>query len=769
MSSTVSNPHPSIFICNRLVFAITATLVGILAADHSLAQGRFTTIFHQGDSAGGNGEFFRIKSDPTINNLGQVTFTAELQNTAGGTSDNEALWLYDGGSLTELLRLGDTLDGEEIGLLGFGISPTINDNGQICFRAQFSDAETQGGLSPALYIYDQNEMHQIVRLGDAAGDGQHGFFYHFEFNNAGQIAFSSNEMLNTNSGTDNDEGLFFYDGNSITEQMREGDPYMEGAFKSIRQIFQLNDVGQTAFLGYIELVEDGETIVRSSLFVAEGNQYQEFARDGAQSNKGQIGELRYGARINNNGKLAFPDDFAVFTADGNEIVEIARIGDQTDKGLVGENPFIYGFNDNDQILFETDIVNPPSNGLNNEAMFLFDGSDLIEIGRTGDVVSDGKIDGFVRANINENGQAVVQRLLYDTSTHPNNSITDVIITDGIEKIEVIRTGDIVDGKANIDVISESINDHGQIPIVVRFADGSHSLQIFTPDLRWRSSDSGNWSDAKNWTLSIQPHTVHDVFINPDVDLSVSANTNAFARSLQIGGGSGNASLNLQNGSTIFTEYGVNINSNGTLRGHGIIDGDVDNNGFVIADLMSVTGVFRNNGVLQIDQSSNGSLIVYDEYTGANGHIGGGDLFVLGLLNPGNSIGQLQFDGNLLLGEDSMTLIEISGLLNGEFDQLYVASDFHVDGQIDVRLINNFDLSLNDMFLVAQVDGNISGQFSGIEEGGLIRRFGDIRLRITYQAGDGNDIAFYAAIPEPSTALLISLSLAFAAQLHRKRK
>ncbi len=63
----------------------------------------------------GGGVFASFGLSPAINDAGQVAFTANLRSTPGGTSDDRALYLWDPlQGLVKLLREGDVIDGRTV-------------------------------------------------------------------------------------------------------------------------------------------------------------------------------------------------------------------------------------------------------------------------------------------------------------------------------------------------------------------------------------------------------------------------------------------------------------------------------------------------------------------------------------------------------------------------------------------------------------------------------------------------------------------------------
>ncbi len=282
--------------------------------------------------------------------------------------------------------------------------------------------------------------------------------------------------------------------------------------------------------------------------------------------------------------------------------------------------------------------------------------------------------------------------------------------DGVEVAEAFRTGSPLAGStiSSAFPISGTLNEKGQFTYSALLADGNQLVGRYTPDLHWRSSSSGSWDVRSNWTVGITPADVHDVLIDPNVDLTVIGPANDLAiRSLQIGGGAGQARLVLD-GSELAVQQQLVVAENGMLAGSGEIKG--------------------------------ASLID-------------------GTLAPGLSAGNLSFQGLLSFSPTSMLAIELGGTATSEFDRITVLGDVQLDGLLSVDLINGFPLHDGDEFLIMDLTGDLTGQFFGLNEGDLVGRYGNQNLFVTYTGGNGNDIGLYAAtaIPEPAAWLLIPLA------------
>jgi len=93
----------------------------------------------------GNGTYADFGTFPAINDSGQVLFTATLRGTAGGSTDDRGLYLWDPvHGVVKLLREGDVLDGRTV--LSFstlterdhGGFRSLNDSGVAVARIDFS-------------------------------------------------------------------------------------------------------------------------------------------------------------------------------------------------------------------------------------------------------------------------------------------------------------------------------------------------------------------------------------------------------------------------------------------------------------------------------------------------------------------------------------------------------------------------------------------------------------------------------------------------------
>ena len=206
-----------------------------------------------------------------------------------------------------------------------------------------------------------------------------------------------------------------------------------------------------------------------------------------------------------------------------------------------------------------------------------------------------------------------------------------------------------------------------------------------------------------------------------------------------------------------------------------VRGDITNSGIIQVSGGAQATFFDDvtqNGVMQVSTigSTTSAAVFLGAFTGSGGFVGGGDVFALGDLRPGNSPDSVLYDGNLFLGSTTDTFIELGGLDIGQFDQMLVTGDLGLAGSLSVSLIDGHTLGFNQSYLIAEIGDLLSGQFNGLDEGELVGNFGGLDLFISYHAGNGNDIALFTAVPEPNTLMLglITFLLIIARRRNRTR-
>ncbi len=220
--------------------------------------------------------------------------------------------------------------------------------------------------------------------------------------------------------------------------------------------------------------------------------------------------------------------------------------------------------------------------------------------------------GIVYSSFNEEpglsdgGQVVFQSSLAGVGVDYSNDV-GLYLSDGEETVQVAREKQPLAGSKIAALSSPTgqgnqgrpvLNDHGQVVFTANLIDGRQGIFLYTPEVRWRRSIGGQWGTASNWTLSLKPGVLHDVRIDPAASMTVFGPAgSSTVRSLSIAGGTGNVTLDLQQGGTIAATAWVAVQQNGALTGDGTIQSKVVNHGTVVADNLTITGGLENRGIV----------------------------------------------------------------------------------------------------------------------------------------------------------------------------
>jgi autotransporter-associated beta strand protein len=171
-------------------------------------------------------------------------------------------------------------------------------------------------------------------------------------------------------------------------------------------------------------------------------------------------------------------------------------------------------------------------------------------------------------------------------------------------------------------------------------------------------------------------------------------------------------------------------------------------------------------------AATGQLRVNDTATlGGTGTIGASTVFVNsgGTLSPGASPGILHMNGNLTLAAGALYLVDINGTSVGsEYDQTGVIGTVNL-GDATLSLNFGFDPVVGDRFTIIENGGTdpVLGMFDDLPEGAMFASGGDI-FKISYQGGTGNDVVLTAAVPEPATIVMLTVTAAGVSTRRRSR-
>ena len=125
--------------------------------------GPIVQLARKGQSAGSGGGTFDVFATPMLNDAGQVLFSATIHST---TSSDRGIFLSDGISLDTVARKGQSAPGS--GVFTFFRESAFNDMGQAAFNAELT--QTAGGSSDnfGLFLYDDElGLIKVAREGEA--------------------------------------------------------------------------------------------------------------------------------------------------------------------------------------------------------------------------------------------------------------------------------------------------------------------------------------------------------------------------------------------------------------------------------------------------------------------------------------------------------------------------------------------------------------------------------------------------------------------------
>ena len=124
-----------------------------------------------------------------------------------------------------------------------------------------------------------------------------------------------------------------------------------------------------------------------------------------------------------------------------------------------------------------------------------------------------------------------------------------------------------------------------------------------------------------------------------------------------------------------------------------------------------------NGALFVNGSIVGNVAVAGGLLGGSGRIGG-NVVNQAQVSPGNSSGTLTIGGNFTQTSAGSLLIQLASLTL--YDKLAIGGKASLGGSLQVSLLNGFVPKKGDTFAFLTADGGVTGAFSSIDTGTLIK-------------------------------------------------
>lgn len=818
------------------------------------SPGSVTSILREGAAVpGGNGVFDDFSGFYSFNNNGQFGAGLSMRSTSGGSTDDSGIFRLGGGTPVLIAREGSSAAGNgTFGQLA-GTSVSSNDLGQVIFSANLNG--TSGGVTDNVGIFTGSggAISQVVRRGQSTPDAN-GIYSNFgvaRINNSGQSVFFSS----ITGGTSND-GIFRHSGGSIAQVARanQASPDGNGQFSSLSNSPVLNNHGQVAFTANLTGTIGGalddagifkgvpgslSTVVRKGAASTDGNGTLSGFSNIHLSDSGFIGfqTLRVGTA---QGQL---DNAALYRERNGSLSLIAGEGATApggngvfrDPSLANFTPFsMNGMNNAGVVAFSAVLSNTTGGFADDRALYLSDGIDTLQVVREGDASAIGTITSFgalISGNgINDFGQVAYTRtsasatqiVTYTPDLHwrggndnwDNSSKWTLSLNPGRVHdvfLNSAASSTVQGPSANTEVRSLSIGG-GTGLVSLNLQNGSTltassgvtigSSGTLTGDGTIQGAMTNNGTVLANNVGSTQT-IFNNGTIRGDGRIRGDIQNNSTGRIRALSGSElWLANGNLTNGGLVEVNNAelrvdgsiVNQASTGlmSIRSGSLITSSIDNSGSMAMTLGSSTiqGDINNTGTMQVsggahatffdDVTQNGVMqvssvgntsstaVFLGSFTGSGGFNGGGDVFVLGDLRPGNSPASVVFGGNLFMGTNTTTFIELAGNTAGQFDQMMILGDLNLNGNLVVSLIDGHTLAANQTYLIGDVHGSLFGQFTSLNEGALVGNFGGVDLFISYSGGGGNGLTLFTAVPEPSSLLMITLAGLGCASVRRRR-
>lgn len=340
--------------------------------------------------------------------------------------------------------------------------------------------------------------------GDTAPDG--GIFRNFDWlvgpSSSGWVGFRTVERYSEDTLR-----AVLYTGSfgELFQTVATGDPAPGGGtFKNFPENIGVNDPGQLAFIGRTGTSPDDQFGDTDGYYIASDGAIDVIVREGdAAPGGGTISKLclpgflgcfyNHGG-LNGGGQIAFAavvagggSDRGLFLADASGITELARKGGPAPggNGFFNEFYFINGPNESGQVAFVANLSGTSGGDSDNEGIYFFTGTGIIELAREGENIPGG--DGFYSdfdfiTGINGNGQTAFAVILDGTSGGEDDNYA-LFIAGESGVTELARTGDPAPGTGGgvIDgiFIPTNPNENGEVAFDASIRGGDGELPIDT--------------------------------------------------------------------------------------------------------------------------------------------------------------------------------------------------------------------------------------------------------------------------------------------------
>ena len=569
----------------------------LLLAGLSLARaqdGSNRTLATSATAAPGLGANFTVFSDPVLNGSGIVSFI-------GFTAGADAIFKTSGTGLTTIVSTLQSAPGLGANFDSFSV-PVINESGTVAFSG-FTTAATTG-----IYTGSGAALTTISTQGQAApglGGNISSFSTNIALSDTGGVAFTA--TATTATGTPS--GEYLGSGGALTTlattlQTAPGTGALFGSLMA--PVF--NNTGSAAF------VEQNGTIY--GLYTASGSTLTTVATtlQAAPEIGGTFYSFSFNPAINDSGGVAFSGSNGIGA--GSQRGVFARIGGVL-TAIASTTRLAPGLTGNftnflDPALSNSGIVAFRGAGsqavTTEQGIYTGTGGALKTIAVTGQTAPGigGNFSSFGKPAVNDIGIAAFLGNVAAGS--------GIYLGDGQQLVTVAFKGQSLGGSTVTSLTfgggtdrggSSQFNSNGQIAYKASLANGTSTVQLFTPTLHFRTPAGGAWATRSNWTLGLLPAAVHDIVLDPAAPLAITGPMlPTTIKSLAINGSGANvAQLTLQSTGTITAAGGASTGVSGRLSGSGKLIANLSSAGTIAPGLVSSAGSISVTGNVTLQSTA----------------------------------------------------------------------------------------------------------------------------------------------------------------------